>query len=196
MSADAVGGRKMQKKRNHMQIVSQIVGYLGTAAAIMGFQVKKRELLLLCQIAANLLVSMSFIFLGQLAGGSICFIATGHTVMNYVLAKKKKAPAWWQNAIFLLLYLGASVYSWVTAERFLFPVDLFPFMCAMLFFLAITLTKAGRVRLCFLANASLWILYDVLGSTLAVANLVTHILVWTSNLISIIRYDVLAKKKV
>jgi len=176
-----------------METVSQIVGYLGTAAAIAGFQVKKRELLLLCQIAANLLVSLSFLLLGQVAGGSICFIATGHTIVNYILAKKEKNPTWWQNVLFIALYTGASVYSWVSAPQFLFPVDLFPYFCALLFLLAITIKKGSAIRLCFIANASLWILYDVLGATLAIANLVTHILVWISNLISIIRYDVMKK---
>jgi len=178
-----------------METVSQIVGYLGTAAAIAGFQVKKRELLLLCQIAANLLVSLSFLLLGQVAGGSVCFIATGHTVWNYILAKKEKNPSLWQNVLFIALYTAASVWSWVTASRFLFPVDIFPYLCAMLFLLAITVKNPKTIRLCFLANASLWILYDVLGASFAVANLVTHVLVWISNVISIVRYDVIVKQK-
>ncbi len=178
-----------------LTLLSNIAGYLGTAAAILGFQVKKREGLLACQIASNLLVSLSFLFLFQLAGGSICFIATGHTIVNYCLAKRNKVPTWQLNALFLLLYLAASVYSWVTAEQFLFPVDVFPFICAVLFLLAITFTNGKVIRLLFLANAVLWILYDLFGATFAAANLVTHILVLLSNVIAIIRYDVIAGKK-
>lgn len=178
-----------------LQLMSDIAGYLGTAAAILGFQVKKRQSLLACQIAANFLVSLSFLFLGQVAGGSICFIATGHTIMNYVLASKDKSPAWWQSGIFLTLYVAASVYAWVTAETFLFPVDVFPLVCAILFFFAVTVTNGRAVRLCFLANAILWILYDLLGATVATANLVTHILVFTSNVISIVRYDIIGRNQ-
>lgn len=179
----------------HFKLMSDIAGYMGTAAAILGFQVKKRESLLACQIAANLLVSLSFLLLGQAAGGSICFIATGHTVMNYVLSKRDRSPAWWQSGIFLFLYAAASVYAWITAETFLFPIDVFPLACAVLFFFAVTITDGRTVRLCFLANAVLWILYDLLGSTLAVANLVTHILVCASNVISIVRYDLIRRDR-
>ena len=56
-----------------MEILSQIVGYIGTATAVVGFQVKARKHLLLCQIFSNLLVALSFVLLGpdKLAGGSI-----------------------------------------------------------------------------------------------------------------------------
>lgn len=177
-----------------MELISNIAGYLGTAAAIVGFQVKKRESLLASQIASNLLVSLSFLLLGKVTGGLICFIATGHTIMNYILTRRDKNPTWWENALFLSLYVAASVYSWVTAELFRFPVDVFPLICAILFFFAVTLTRGRTIRLCFLANAILWILYDLLGAEIAVANLITHVLVCTSNVISIVRYDLIKRK--
>lgn len=173
-------------------LISQICGYLGTAAAVVGFQVKKREALLISQIAANLLVSLSFIFIGKPTGGLICFIATGHTILNFCLAKREKNPTWWMNAIFITLYLSASVFSWVTAETFRWT-EILPLVCAGLFFLAITFTKGRTVRLCFLANAVVWIAYDLLG-ILAVANLVTHLIVFASNLISVIRFDIIGKR--
>ena len=178
-----------------MEILSQIVGYIGTATAVVGFQVKARKHLLLCQIFSNLLVAFSFVLLGpdKLSGGAICFVAVFHTFFNYLHSKKGNAPPLWQTGIFFLIYTAVSAITLFTAGSFLFPLSLFPYFCSVLFILAITLKNDSLSRLCFFANASLWIFYDIFGTTFAVANLVTHILVLISNIIGIVRMDLLPK---
>lgn len=177
-----------------METLSMIVGYIGTAAAIIGFQCKKQTSLLASQIAANFFVALSFLFLGvsKMAGGATCMIAVVQTAVNFFYQKHEKKPPIWTLLLFGAFYAGATALTTYLAGSFQWFM-IFPFLCAVLFMFAISSVNPTFSRMMFLSNTTLWIIYDFVGE-FAIANLTTHILVLLSVVVGIVRYDILKKQ--
>ena len=172
---------------------SLIIGYMGTLAAVVSYQMNKRQWILILQCVANALVAASYLLQegAKLSGALICLIAAVHTVVNYGLDRKGKKPPIPVTLLFGLAYTGATVWTMWQSGHFS-VTELLPWICALLFVSAITLPRESDSRKCFFFNGVLWIVYDVMG-TLSMANLITHICVLVSVVVGIFRLDIQKK---
>lgn len=181
-----------------MEILSLIIGYIGTAVGIMAYQIKRRDLLLIFQIAGNLLPAISFLLLGpdKMIGGLVALIATCHTAIAYRSVKKGSVPSWSVTALFIALYAVGSFVPALLENTFHPFLDACPFLCGLFFSLALRANTVSLARVFYLFGSIPWLFYDCMGETVAVANLLTHIIALLSVVVSIIRYDILSKQRV
>lgn len=174
-------------------MLSLIFGYAGTVTSIVSMQLKCQKYILLSQAFANGLGALSYLFLGgnSMMAGTGMVLGAVQCLVNYLYIKSRKLLPKYIPVVFLLLSVLNSAVHLLASGAFRFPVDLIPVSCALLFVIGVTMKKPGATRLFFLANASLWIVYDLLVRPVAQANLVTHIVVVLSVVIGIVRYDIL-----
>lgn len=180
-----------------METLSLIIGYIGTAIGVVAYQIKKRERLLVFQIIGNLLPAISFLLLGpdKMIGGLVAFVGSCHTLVAYFAIRKGGVPSRGQTVLFIGLYAVASLLPALLNDNLQLPRDLCPFMCGFFFSLALRAPTVNRARLFYLLGSVPWLFYDVIGDTVAVANLVTHTIALLSAAIAILRYDLLPTKK-
>ena len=174
-------------------MLSYIFGYAGTLTAIVSVQLKRKKYILLSQILANGFGALSYLFLGgdSMMAGTALVLGMIQCLIGYIYDQKEKLLPKFIPGLFLLLsVLNSAVHIWV-AGVFHFPVDLIPVSCLLLFTIGVSMKNASAIRLYFLANASLWVVYDLMVRPIAQANLVTHIVVTLSVLIGIVRHDIL-----
>ena len=85
-----------------MEIIGQIFGLLGTAAAIASFQMKENKKFFIFQGIMGISFVLNYLFLGELSG---CFMEFFCIVRAGVFALGKKSHKWWV----LMLLEGAFV---------------------------------------------------------------------------------------
>ena len=167
--------------------IAQIIGALTTVTVVVAAQLKDMKWILMCQIAANLMVALSSAMLGGLSGAWICAVAAVQTVVLYFLDKKgisgrhKNCLLW----VFAAMYVGgtALVYSgWG---------DLVSCAGALLYLLAIIQKDSAKYRRYICINTLLWLVYDL--TILAFGNMITHGIEFVSAVVGILRLDIRKK---
>ena len=179
-------------------MLSLIFGYAGTVTSIVSMQLKRQKHILLSQALSNGLGALSYLLLGgdSMLAGTGMVLGAVQCLINYLCIKNGKLPPKYLPGIFLLLSAANSAIHILASGVFRFPVDLIPVSCALLFVIGVTMKRAAATRLFFLANASLWIVYDLMVRPVAQANLVTHMVVVLSVAVGIVRYDMIRKQPV
>ncbi len=175
--------------------LSLIFGYTATALAIIGFQLKRQWQIILSQSISNLLVALSYIVLdiSNMAGGIVCMVGALHTFINFLFFRRDRMPPKVIKYIFLILYLSSAAFTIYLAGKVNFPYDFIPPVASIFFLLGVSTKNPKTTRALFFVNILFWIAYDLLASPIALANLCTHLLTFTSLVAGIIRYDILKK---
>ncbi len=152
----------------------------GILAAVM-MQLKKMKVILLFQLAVNLLTALTYILLGGLSGGGICLIAILQSAVMFFYNKKGRKPHWWVLAIFIAGYVACSVLYYKSF------VDVFSALAAICFAVSIAMNTPFMSRVWYVFNPLFWIVYDI--SPLAYVNLIIHAAVFISTVVALIRVD-------
>ena len=176
-------------------MLSLIFGYTATIISIIGFQLKKQWQIILSQCLANLLVALSYIVLdlSNMAGGIVCMVGALHTFINFLFFRRDTMPPKIIKYIFLVLYLSSAAFTIYLAGVVNFPYDFIPPVASIFFLLGVSTKSPKTTRALFFVNILFWIAYDLLAKPIALANLCTHLLTFTSLVAGIIRYDILKK---
>lgn len=179
-------------------MLSLIFGYAGTLTSIVSMQLKQQKHLLLSQVFANGLGALSYLFLGgdSMMAGTGMVLGTIQCLINYAYIRNEKLLPKFIPGLFLLMSALNSVIHISVSGAFHFPVDLIPVSCSLLFVIGVAMKNTTTTRLFFLANASLWIVYDLMVQPIAKANLITHIVVVLSVGVGIVRYDILKRSPI
>ena len=175
-----------------METLSLIIGYIGTAAGIVAYQIKNRKILLIFQIIGNFLPALSFVLLGmdKLVGGLVGFVAAVHTYVAYRAVSKGTTPSNTVSVLFVVLYgMTSLIPALLSQSTTTLLLAVFPFLCGFFFVLALRAKTFPISRMFYWLGCVPWLFYDCLGETVAVANLVTHSIALLSVTIGIIRYD-------
>lgn len=179
-------------------MTSLILGYIGTAIAIAGFQLKKQWQIIISQCLSNLLVALSYLFLdlSKITGGAMCLVGGVHTLINYFYLRKDKNPPKYIAVVFFFVYALVSAGVLYMAGNVNVPYDLLPTIGSMLFLVGVSSTNPRFTRVIFFFNMIIWTTYDFMAAPIAWANLVTHIGILISIIVGIVRYDILEPRKV
>lgn len=168
--------------------IAQIIGVLATVTVVAAAQFKNMKYILLCQIAANLLVALSSGMLGGLSGAWICGVAAVQTVVLYILDNRgvSQKTKNWLLPVFAAMYVGGTILVYQGWG------DLISCTCALLYLLAMVQKDAGKYRRYILLNALLWLVYDI--TIIAIGNMVTHSIELISVIVGMVRLDREKKK--
>ena len=178
--------------------LSLIFGYVATAAAIVGFQLKKQSHIIISQMISNTFVALSYFLLGptKMAGGFACFVGALQTLTNYFYLRKNQNPKKYITVIFFFGYVASFIVTAYLAQKVTLPNDLLPLIGSMIFLFAVSIQNSTVTRILFFLNMLVWITFDCIATPVATANLVTHICILISVIVGFVRYDILKKGEV
>lgn len=164
-------------------IIGQIISTIGLIISVVIAQFKEVKHILLGDIIANLIVALSYVFLGGMSGAWICIVAAVQVFIIYQ-ANKKDISQTRRNQLTLLFAIAYVIGTIVVYKGW---ADVVSCACAMLYVLAIIQTKSSKYRVFMVLNSLLWMIYDI--TTLAYVNMITHGMMLVSLGIAIVRLD-------
>jgi len=166
-------------------VIAQILGVAVTVICIVMTHFKKMGIVLLSELAANLLTSFQYFLLGGISGSYLCIVASVHTAVltvfnnyckNNVIVKRK-----------IIFFAFTSVYLVIAVLMYRSWVDICSAASSVLFSFAVIQTKSSRYRLVNLIKTLLLLVYDLY--THAFTNILTRIFTAASCSMAIIRLD-------
>lgn len=179
-----------------MYVAGQIVGIFVTIFAVLSLQCKEMKNILLMQIVANLLLMLNYWLLDAFSGATIAIIATVQTVIMFGLRMLDDKISKKSNLILTIfitvVFAGIFIYSSITTYRS--HIDILSALASLAFCVCIVQKNATICRILAMANALLWIGYDI--GTYAYTTILTHSFSFISTLVGMIRLDIpkLSKK--
>lgn len=164
-------------------IIGQMISIAALIISVAITQLKDVKHILLGEIASNLTVALSYVFLGGMSGAWICITAVVQTIIIY-WANKRELPVEKRN---LLVIIFVAAYIIGTVVVYQGWSDVVSCACALLYVLVIIQKETKKCRWFMAANCFLWIIYDF--STAAYVNIITHGILLISLLIAMVRLD-------
>ena len=164
-------------------MIGQIISVIALLISVIIAQFKNVKHILLGEIASNLAVAFSFVFLGGLSGAWICIVAALQSLVIYFVNKVD----WTLRRKNLLSALFAFIYIIGTVVVYQGWADLVSCACSLLYILAIIQTDSKKYRWFMAANSFLWVIYDI--NTAAYVNIITHGILLVSILFAMVRLD-------
>lgn len=166
--------------------VIQGIGFLALAIIVMVFQVDRRRKMLYLKAVASVLFTIHFALLGAWTGSAL----NGVNVFRCSIFSLKNQYKWAHHAFWLYLFLGfiwaATLISWQGY------ISLLP-MAGMTFgSIAFWMSDPKKIRTIALITPVAWFTYNFLSGSYP--GMATDTLLFLSNLIGIIRFDLLKGK--
>ncbi len=163
-----------------MDILIQIIGFLGLALSIVAFQFKKHKRIVLCKMASELTFAIQYIFLGAWTGAVLDFISVIRNLLFCKLVEKNRSTT--------PVIIGFGLFVIATG---IFTYDgifsLMPIGSKLLTTVSYGMKNEKWLRLITLPSCILWIIYNVaVGSIAAV---LTDSITLISLLIAIYKFD-------
>lgn len=141
----------------------QLIGFVAMGMNIFSFQAKRRNTILLIQIAGSILWCLQFSLLASTAG----LINNLLGIARNTVYSQKERWAWVSSravpCTFILLVIAAGVYSF-TLEG---PLSLLPMVAMIIQTVAYYITNEKTIRICSLFISPLWLVYDAIQPSLA-----------------------------
>ena len=180
-------------------IVSQVAAIITGVLAIFCVQVNKPLHILYMQLAVNLTTIASHLFNGAGAGTALIVVAVVHLVFNCYFNLKGKNPPRISSWLFAIPYVGSVIIASEYIMKFSYTefgfwIDAMLIAASIFFMLAVAQRKASGYRFFILLNTLIWLVYDFYGGTDPnVMMMITHIGLLISNIVAIVRLDILGK---
>lgn len=149
---------------------------------------KNVNYILIGEVIMNLLVALSFVFLGGWSGAWICIVATIQTVILFFCNKRQVSQK--TRNILMVIFLAAYVIG--TAVVYKGWADIVSCLCAFLYVLAVISTDSSKYRWFMILNSFFWVIYDI--SIAAWVAIITHGITLISCVIGKLRLDVKKSK--
>ncbi len=163
-----------------MYLFAQILGVVASGIAIFAIQMKKGWQILLLTMFANLFSVVVFLLLNGFSSAvTVSVIAAVQCGINAYLSYNGKEVSVVQKTIFTTLFLINGVVSYTVL------LDILPIAASLIFAWSTFQKEEQQIRLFFLLNALLWIVYDaIIGTTAVIGQLFSLV----SILVAIYRY--------
>lgn len=163
-------------------ILAQITGLMCTVFSLSIAHLKKVSHILIGEILLNFTFIINYALLGGWSGVCTSGVATIQALIISFFNKKDKKFPIWISVVFVGFYGFVAV---VTFETF---KDIFPFIGATLFTIAICQKKPFYYRLLKLTLGTMWLVYDL--CMLSFGSVTTRLLSISSYVIAIVRNDI------
>ena len=173
------------------QVFIQCVGFAAMAFGIASYQARRRSSIILIQVLGSLLWSTQFILLGQWTGAILNMLS----ILRGIVYVQKTRWAWvrslWVPIGFSAAFTAAGILTvpgMLTGTATLpdFFLSLLPVFAMILSSFALYITGENRIRLLCFFCSPLWLIYDLIGGSMA--GVCTEAFSMVSILIGLYRY--------
>ena len=168
-----------------MELIAQIIGFIGLAVSILAFQFKKHRGIVLTKSLSELIFSIQYILLGAWSGAILDFISVIRNLLYGHLVKKNRSttPVIIAFGIFVLATGFVAYDGWVS---------LLPVVSKLLTTISYGLKKEKWLRLITLPSCIFWIMYNAYIGV--IAGILVDSLALISLLIAIYKFDIRKQK--
>ena len=172
---------------SHIEIVTQILGYLVLLSALISMQTKKMAYLVIWQCLSNVFVVSQFLLRGEYSAMGICTIGAIETLVVFVYnVKNKKFPIFF-TVIFTLCSFGV-ILGLAVKRGYYEPVsDTLPLLAAILFNVAMVMPRSSVARILMTMNSIIWLILNIIKFDRSLV--ITYSVLITLTVIGIIRLD-------
>lgn len=168
-------------------IIGQIISVLVLiVSVIVTACFKNINYILIGEVVMNLLVALSFVFLGGWSGAWICIVATIQTLILFWCNKHQISKQ--TRKILCLAFLAVYVVGTVVVYKSW--ADIISCLCAFLYVMAVISENSSNYRWFIILNSACWVIYD--ASIYAWVAIITHGITLISCIVGKIKLD---KKK-
>ncbi len=166
-------------------IIGQVLGIVACILSFITFQMKTQKAILVVQIFVALTFSLHYLFLGELTGAGVNFIASIKCICYYFRNKRgSKSPV--VPIIFTALIVATSVLTWTGWYSLLLMLGLVVLSIALAF------GNANQIRYSTFIKSPLCLAYNIIVGSIGGA--VCECVILSSSVIGLIR-EAIAKKK-
>jgi hypothetical protein len=170
-----------------MLSLPSIIGYIGLVFIVLSFQFDNRKKILGLHIISAVFYLIHFVLIGALTGAAMA----GLVVLRNSIFIKRNTSRWAQRNhwpyIFIVIFIVAGALTWSG------PLSILPVIGMITGTISRWSKKEKMLRLLSLIPSPFWLVYNfAVGSIPAFMG---ESLVLGSNITSIIRFDILKKKK-
>lgn len=167
-------------------VAAQIIGFIGAFTYFLVFQMKKRSSILAINILAGMIFVVHFSLIGAYTGAAMNVVCALRCTIYYFSDRK-----WAKSKAWLAVFIGVSVVLGVLTWGDIYSV--FPLMAMVVTSISFWLKKESHIRLLTLPTQPGWMIYNIHNNS--ISGLLTDIVIFSSILIAIIRYDIIKKQK-
>lgn len=163
-----------------MFVLAQIIGGIVLILTVISVQFKTKEKILMCQIIANLLISIQYFLLGALTGGVVSIINVIRCIIFYFYKKKNMKP----SIVFLGVFVMVAVVSGILTWQSVFSI--IPIIAAIVFTYGLWQDNIKITRICTAITAGNWSIYNIIVK--AYAGAIQSVAECISAIIAMIRH--------
>ena len=181
---------------NIVVYIGQFIGFIGLAVNALSYQQKTQKAIVLHQLACSVLFAIHFFMLGAYVGCLLNFIGIFRA---FIFSNKDKV--WAQSKAWLYLIIAAfaaagivtldgdlNIFTWnVSFTSISTYISVLPIIGMTFTTVAFWVTNPATVRRLSFPNSPCWLIYNLYNHSWAGA--VTEMIVMTSIIIAMIRYD-------
>jgi hypothetical protein len=165
------------------EIITQIIGFLALALALLVFQVNKRRTMLQLQLYSCVLYVIHFFLLGAFTGAALNVVGGARSYVFDVYKNHKYARVF--PAVFILLFSTAALITW---EGY---YSLLPVAASIGGTLAFWQNNPKTIRIISLISPPLWLAYNIVVGSYA--GIINEVFLFGSTIVGIIRFDMSRK---
>ena len=163
-----------------MFILAQIIGGIVLILTVISVQFKTKEKILMCQIIANVLVSIQYFLLDALTGGVVAIINVIRCIIFYFYKKKNMKP----SIVFLGVFIIVAVVSGILTWQSIYSI--IPIIAAIVFTYGLWQDNIKITRTCTAITAGNWSIYNIIVK--AYAGAIQSVAECISAIIAMIRH--------
>ena len=169
-----------------VQLIAQIIGFMGTIVVVIGMQQKKYGRIVFCKILNELFAAVHYFLIGGYTGMIINFTACLTNGVYWYRITKGKSTLIFQ-IMFGALFVVLGALSWQG------PISLFVVAAKLISSVSLGIKNPRTIRILNLISNPCWLVYNLYMGT--VAGIVTDTLVIASVIIAVVRLDILKRKE-
>ncbi len=169
-----------------VDILIQIIGFLGLALSIIAFQFKKHKQIVLCKMSSELTFALQYILLGAWTGAVLDFISVIRNLLFLRLVKKGRST----TPVIIIFGLFVIATGFFTYDGIF---SLMPIGSKLLTTVSYGMKNEKWLRLITLPSCVLWIIYNV--SVCSIAAVLTDSITLISLLIAMYKFDIKGNQK-
>lgn len=163
-----------------LDVITQVVGFLGFALAVLTFQSNKHKNITMLKCASDALFVVQFVMLGAYTGAMMNGIGCARNIVYAQLVEKKKSVKL-AVIIFSIIVIAAGAFTWKG------PISLLAIVGKLLSTLSYAFKNPKNVRRMTIPVCLVWAIYDFICNSWA--GVLTEIFTLSSIAIAYFRFE-------
>lgn len=168
-----------------LQITAEIIGLIVLPSALFVQSFKNIRLILIGEIALNLMVALSQFLLDGVAGAAQCLLAIVQTLLLFAVEGRSRRATIWITVLCMAVYTITGVLTYAQ------PFDLLPLLSSLSYSVAIMQRRPSMYRLLKNVNCTANLAYDLCIAAYALT--LTHGVLLVGGILLSVRLDLLKK---